>query len=201
MSLQNENDAVVVTWLQINGECLPWKYKNSSTKWTVSWSLDKIKGHSNPAVIPFEILKPKVIGDILPSFTPVQILLHSARLSKDKTHLLQIKKWTHNEKEIGCLPFPKVFIFHWWNWSQPQLISTVMLLQPLKSIWWCLAVWLGTNYLLFWKLGNISVLKVQEVSKVIFWFPFYAEIWRCRCIVPGRLCDCIWDWDCENWAP
>lgn len=50
-------------------------------------------GHSNLVVIPFLILKPKIIGHILPSFTPVQILLYSARLYKEvKTHPLQIKK-------------------------------------------------------------------------------------------------------------
>lgn len=52
-----------------------------------------MKGHSNLVVIPFLISKPKIIGHTLPSFTPVQILLYSARLYKDdKTHPLQIKK-------------------------------------------------------------------------------------------------------------
>lgn len=39
--------------------------------------------------------------------------------------------------------------------SQSQAVGT--LLQPPKSIWWCLDVWFGTSCLLSWKLGNVSV--------------------------------------------
>lgn len=60
---------------------------------------------------------------------------------------------------------------------QPQAVAT--LLQPRKSVWDRFRCLVWYEVLTVREAGkHISILKVQEVSKVIFWIPFCAEIWR-----------------------
>lgn len=113
VSLQNENDAFLVIWLQINGECLQWKYKTLLNK-----TDDKLvvmqNGHSSLVVIPFLISKPKIIG-------PHLHLRKSCYIQQGftkKTKLIPCKlRNKHIVREIGCFLFLKVLIFHQQKFS------------------------------------------------------------------------------------